>query len=365
MKLTLHIGHYKTGSTAVQDHFARNRASYRKHGLLYPKTGRAVRSRRCHSAVAFQELHTAERKVARWYAATDEFRAFAAGKRTPLLDAMIQEIATKQPDHVLVSTEEFIRFGGPRGVPQTAAARLVEAFGADEVHILCYLRRPDRYLEAWYNQLIKGGRSPKRLARNLDRLIPTVHVQFADALAYWAQLPNVSRVTVHRYENAADNLIDDVVAAIEAPDLGDLRKSASAADVNPRLPDQFVEFARRANKQLPGGAADRAATLSQLAADSQIGSVPVYFLDLQARQRLLELFRPIDQQLADIAGTGATFFSDLEEMTEIDSGAISDVEALHRWGRIAEDATRDRLAPPQKPMGAGEAVGSTAISPGS
>ena len=68
MKLTLHIGHYKTGSTAVQDHFSRNRAAYGKRGLLYPKTGKVIRSRRCHSAIAFQEMHGAGRKVAKWYA---------------------------------------------------------------------------------------------------------------------------------------------------------------------------------------------------------------------------------------------------------------------------------------------------------
>ncbi len=363
MKLTLHIGHYKTGSTAVQEHFARNRGAYRRRGLLYPKTGKVVRSRRCHSAVAFQELHAAGRKVARWYAATDEFRDFAAGNRPPLLAAMRSEIEAKRPDQVLISTEEFIRFGGRRGIPQRAAARLFEGFGAESVHIVCYLRRPDSYLEAWYNQLIKAGRSPKRLAKNLERFMPTVHVQFAQAVEYWAGLPGVTRVSLRRYEKAADDLIGDVVDTVGAPDVGEGKREPQA-DPNPRLPDQFVEFARRFNKRHGAGNDNLTATLSGLASDPAIGSVPVYSLDRAARERLLDVFRPIDRRLADLAGTGSAFFDDLDEIVEIDPVAISDVEAFRRWGGIAEAATRDKLAPPQQPTGSGETAASAPLRTG-
>ena len=284
--------------------------------------------------------------------ATDEFKEFAAGSRGRLLDTMLREIATKQPQQVLISTEEFIRFGGPHGVPQEVAARLIDDFDADSVQIVCYLRRPDRYLEAWYNQLIKAGRSPKRLARNLDRFMPTVHVQFAKAVAYWAELPGVTKVTLRRYEEAASDLLNDVTAAFEAPDLGSARKTASQSDLNLRLPDQFVEFARRANKA--GGRSRRRNTiLTDLAADPDIASVPVYFLDLAARERLLEEFRPIDERLASLAGTGSTFFADLDEMVDIDPAAISDREAFQRWRGVAEAATRDRLTPPRQPTGVG------------
>lgn len=357
MRLTLHIGHYKTGSTAVQEHFSRNRAAYRKQGLLYPKTGKVIRARRCHSGLAFQELHAAGRRVAKWYSATKEFNEFAAAKRKPLREAMLTEIAAKDTDHVFISTEEFIRFGGARGVPAARAEQLVGGFGAQAVHVVCYLRRPDHYLEAWYNQLIKAGRSPKRLAKSLDRFIPTVHVQFAAAIAFWAELPVVSNVSVRRYEEAKSDLIGDVVATIGAPDLGAAAKPMGRPDVNPRLPDQFVEFARRANRG-SGGADRRAvnAVLSQLAEDPEIQSVPVYFLDLPARQRLLEVSRPIDRRLAALAGTGATFFADLDQMISIDPTAISDREAFRRWGRIAEAATRDKLLTPRKPISHGEAA---------
>lgn len=355
MKLTLHVGHYKTGSTAIQDHFARNRGAYRRRGLLYPKTGRVVRARRCHSAVAFQELHEAGRSVARWYARTDEFKQFAAGRRSPLREAMLDEVRRAKPEHVLVSTEELIRFGGPRGIPAERAAELIESFGAESVQVVCYLRRPDRYLEAWYNQLIKAGRSPRRLANSLDRFIPTVHVQFSRALSYWAGLPAVSQLSVRRYEDASDDLISDVVATVGAPRIGESIKPVVGA--NPRIPDQFVEFARRFNKNQPGAdVAELSRTLAELAKDPAISAVPVTFLDMAARRKLLDVFRPIDRELAALAGTGSAFFADLEEIASVNPDAISDVDAYRRWGRIAEAATRDRFTAPREPLGTGEAA---------
>ena len=57
MKLTLHVGHYKTGSTAIQTHFDNHRGAYRRRGLLYPANGKPLRSKANHSALAYQELH--------------------------------------------------------------------------------------------------------------------------------------------------------------------------------------------------------------------------------------------------------------------------------------------------------------------
>ena len=262
-----------------------------------------------------------------------------------LRDEILKEVNRKSPEHLVLSSEEFIRFGGRRGVATKVAKDLIADYSPESIHIVCYLRRPDRYLESWYNQLIKLGQSPPRLAESLDRYIDSVHVQFFDAVSYWANLPGVDRVTLRRYDDVSDNLLENTLDAIGVPEISRLEKRKEPdQDVNPRVPNQFIEFARAFNQdRRPRGARKLRPVLARLAKDPEIGGTPVYFLDAPARKQLLETFRPIDRQLAALAGTGETFFPDLAEMVEIDSSAISDLEAFERWGMLAFRAVRDEF----------------------
>ena len=168
-------------------------------------------------------------------------------------------------------------------------------------------------------------------------------MQFFDAVSYWTNLPGVDQVTLKRYDQVRDNLLDDTLDSIGVPDITRLeRRKEPDQDVNPRVPDQFVEFARAFNQnRRPRGARQIRPVLARLAKDPDIGGTPVYFLDSPARKQLLETFRPIDRQLAALAGTGDTFFPDLEQMLEINPDAISDLEAFDRWAMLAFTAVRD------------------------
>lgn len=356
MKLTIHIGHYKTGSTAIQTHFETHRAAYRRRGLLYPRAGKPLRSKVNHSALAYQELFQAGQPIGKWYRRSKEFRQFKLGQQVPAREQILKEIAKKRPDHVVLSSEEFIRFGGRKGVPAKTTKQLVAEFKADEVHVLCYLRRPDRYLESWYNQLIKLGGSPLRLAESLDRYIGSVHVQYFDAVSYWTNLVGVDRLTLRRYDDVRSNLLEATLEAIGVPEITRLeQRKEPDTDPNPRIPDAFVEFARVFNQdRKPKGARKLRPVLRRLARDREIAETPVYFLDMPARKLLLETFRPIDRQLASLAGTGSTFFPDLEDMLEIDPNAISDVDAFDRWGVLALNAMRDDFDDAQRRVSSSE-----------
>lgn len=342
MELTLHIGHFKTGSTAIQMHFDRHRKAYARQGWLYPESGKPMANKPNHSGLAFQELDAAGRTVARWYRSSKEYKRYKRGVATRAEDAMLAEVRQKQPDHLLVSSEEFIQFGGRHGVPADRTRALVASFGANSVHIVCYLRRPDRYLESWYNQRVKLGVSVPRLADDLAHYLGSVHVQYFDAVSYWTNLVGADRVSLLRYDDVRSDLISATIDAIGAPRLKLLERRREPVGVNPRLPDAFVEFARIYNEDRNRrGAANLRRVLTRLAHDPEIASTPVYFIDGAARRRLYEAFRPIDQQLAVLAGTGNSFFPDLEDMVKIDPTAISDVEAFERWAAMALQAVRD------------------------
>lgn len=341
MKLTIHIGHYKTGSTAIQTHFDTHRAAYRRRGLLYPRSGKPLRSKSNHSGLAYQELYEAGQPIGKWYPRTKEFKQYKQGKKASARTRVLKEVKKKQPDHLVLSSEEFMLFGGRRGVPAKTTKALLDELGADHIHIVCYLRRPDRYLESWYNQRIKLGAAPLRLSEGLDRYLGSVHVQYFDAVSYWANLAD--QITLLRYDEARHNLVETTLATIGVPDVSRLeRRNEPDADPNPRIPDAFVEFARVFNQdRRPKAARKLRPVLTRLARDRQIAETPIYILDASARKTLLETFRPIDRQLATLAGTGDSFFPDLEEMLDIDPSAISDIEAYDRWGMLALNAMRD------------------------
>ena len=133
--------------------------------VLYPLAGRPVTEHASHSALAFQELHWSGSHLPYWYRDSPEFAAFKDATAPPARESMAAEIAATDADTIVVSSEEFVRFGSAQGVPFEQASEMVRALGVDQVTIICYLRRPDRYLESWYNQLVKLAVPLARLVR--------------------------------------------------------------------------------------------------------------------------------------------------------------------------------------------------------
>ena len=58
--------------------------------------------------------------------------------------------------------------GATRACPPSRRRTCIHALGVDHVTIVCYVRRPDRYLESWYNQLVKMGLPVARLSLSDD-----------------------------------------------------------------------------------------------------------------------------------------------------------------------------------------------------
>lgn len=343
MNLTLHIGHFKTGSSAIQAHFDANRRAYREQGLLYPVNGRPTPKKPNHSGIALQMLAEVGSEVD-WYQKTKSYRRYRAGKKRPERAKLLDELERKAPERVFLSSEAFIRFGGRGGVPASMTKEFVDSLSPSRLAVICYLRRPDRYLESWYNQLIKLGRSPRRLSEDLDRYLDSVHVQYFDAVSYWTNALGADHLSLLSYDDVGSSLIETTVNEIGAPQLTKFAKGQTKTLVNPRIPNAFIEFVRVHNHGNRRSEAIRLAeVLSRAARTPEVAATPVYSLDLAARRRLLEVFRPIDRQLAALAGTGDTFFPDLEDMMSLASDSISDQEAFARWGLLGLETLRDDL----------------------
>ena len=156
----LHVGPYKTGSSAIQAALHHRRAALREHGVLYAgSTARARRPGWAVIGVTPRGRRTAT--IEEWLELADEVRA-AADLR------------------VCVSTEDLAR------VDAAVARRVVEDLGPSRTQVLTVVRRLDRLLPSQWQQRAQSFKTDdydEYLHAVLDRDGPEDH---PSRRAFWA-----------------------------------------------------------------------------------------------------------------------------------------------------------------------------------
>jgi hypothetical protein len=347
-RLVLHIGHYKTGTTALQDQLSVLHADLAQHGVLYPASGRPTQGNSSHSGLSFQELHRAQSHLPFWYRTSPEFAAYKAREAEPARDALAAEIAVSAADTIILSSEEFIRYGSDQGVPAEQTKEMVRALPFDHLTIVCYLRRPDRYIESWYNQLVKMAIPIARLSPTMmrepepgHRYYCNEHTDVDRMIEYWASQVGCDELIVRDYDDLRNgNILDDFSAAVGLPSI-----DASAVPPvrgNPRIDNNFVEYARlwalfrprEPNRELHQ-------LLERMAEDPHLPRhQEVYVLSPRARRRLHTYVTPINARLGKLVGRPDGYFDDLDEMLTVPEGSRSDVQAFRFWAPYIDIAVR-------------------------
>lgn len=237
--LILHIGHYKTGTTAVQVFCERNAAALAHRGLLYARTGRALSK---HSEFAFSLLRAGgATTLLHGYRRTDPPAAVWA----PLL----AEVRTAEAPAVLISSEEFMRLAL---FPEAVAAlwQILHATPDIRLKVLAWLRPVGPHLRSWYNQMVKMGRCRVGFQTAVCTQFEAIHHDYARALAPWAELAGPANLILRPYSDAVRAgraLFDDFAAAmgIALPAWPLLPEK----DPNPRLDDRLLDLIRLADAQ--------------------------------------------------------------------------------------------------------------------
>ena len=248
-KLVLHIGHYKTGTTALQVFLSRNAAALRAAGLDYPDLRRHNAK---HSAYAFALLRAA--------GATTLMHGYSDPVPPELLWEQLFDRARRHPRAVLaISSEEFMRLA----MFPAAEARLAEILARHgsgvTLEAVAYLRAPQPHLRAWYNQLVKMCEPTPAYPRALEGTIERIHLDYGFALAPWRRLLGDGAVVLRPYRSRSIDpraLFDDFLATLGiAPPEG---LTLPEGDPNPRLDDRVVELLRLVqNAGIRGGQRNR------------------------------------------------------------------------------------------------------------
>ncbi len=137
--ITIHIGSYKTGSTAIQQYLKRNRSALLKNGWIYPHA--SCRNDNAHHLLPFAlQQHTVQGKSA----------------AENLVSLILQESNAQGAKNILLSSEVFF------SLTPVEIQKLAALLSGYDVKIVCYLRRQDRFIHSFYMQRIKE--SSDRLA---------------------------------------------------------------------------------------------------------------------------------------------------------------------------------------------------------
>lgn len=204
MRIVLHIGAEKTGTTAIQGFCAANAAALAKRGVLYPD-GFGYRKHTALTAVASGAADLRLRAGADPHAADPD--RFAADIATRLRAT----VAAARPEHLLLSSEHMsARLGSPGPI---AALRALLLEISRDIHVVVYLRRQDSLLLSLYSTSVKAGRTGS-LAQVADG---AWWLDFDRLLSLWEAAFGRDRVAVGRYPPAGP-LVPDFFALAGLPD---------------------------------------------------------------------------------------------------------------------------------------------------
>jgi hypothetical protein len=347
-RLILHIGYYKTGTTALQDHLSHLHGSLAQEGVLYPQAGRPVRRNPSHSGLSFQELHHAGSHLPFWYTNSGDFTDFVEGTVPSAREALVAEINGSKADTIIVSSEEFVRFGSDQGVPAEQTKDMLRALRVDHLTVVCYVRRPDRYLESWYNQLVKMGLPVARLSLSVMReprprhpYYGTPHTDFDRMIEYWAHQVGCDELIVRDYDHLQNgSIFEDFSTAVGLPRFDDVEVPPNRT--NRRIDNNFIEYARVWSLFKPRenhGALHR--LLERMEEERNLPRrFDVFVLNPRALRRLHTYVTPVNERLGKLVGLQRGFFDDLDEMLTVPAGAKSDVDAFRFWAPYIDVAVR-------------------------
>ncbi|MDV7269360.1 hypothetical protein RYZ20_00425 [Thioclava sp. A2] len=240
--LWIHIGHFKTGTTALQVFCAWNKANLAKHGISYsPECQKHSK----HSKLAFSLYRQA--------GITHLMHGFA--NDTPAKehwDVVLNEALSNSAPATLISSEEFMRLGSHPDAEQLLASIIEPWRNKFDFRVVAYLRSPDAHLHSWYNQLIKMSQPIPDFNAAVTSVMEAVHYDYALALAPWRRIFGDGAINIRAYRDDFKNstaLYSDFLATLDVQagtDLSDWKHPQK--DVNPRMDEHLLQYIRIANR---------------------------------------------------------------------------------------------------------------------
>ncbi len=268
MKLTIHAGIHRTGTTSLQRFFAKNRAALAARGVAYPGTEGN------HQSIAWA-LHRGQ-----------------AGPYRVL--ALVEEVAAACAEQVVLSGEDF--------AIHRDLAWLGTVAREIDTSVVFYLRRQDHWIMSWYNQQVKWPFHAEKSRMDPTTFLATLDdfywLDYARLLDRWAEVLGENRVGVGVLERGqVANTVDDFLDRLR---IGREGLADDDQRANDSLPVHMLEIARHLGiYELKGG--QRTKVLNALRtglADRAPSPLPSTVYSPEERNRVLDRFADSNREAA-------------------------------------------------------------------
>jgi len=193
MKILIHTGWHKTGSTALQHFLHHNKELLLKHGICYPDTGLIEKAHHLFAWSLQEPIHSAWAKKIKYKKRAED-----------IFPNIINEAKNLNCHTIVLSSEEF-------SMPDNfKLERLKNLLNGYDYKFISYVRRQDKYIESLYNQMVKMS------FVRLDQPIYTFvnHKTNSDELNYykeyikWANVFGIDNLIIKPYERSFFELRD-------------------------------------------------------------------------------------------------------------------------------------------------------------
>ena len=241
-KLILHIGTQKTGTTSIQNFLGANAALLAEQGIGYPLDLGGFRT-----VAKERNAHVLDR------AAVVRARAKSEKEEDErLIPGHMQRLRAHIAAHdtLLLSDERIWSDGATYKKYWKSLRAITDELGFDEVRIVLYRRRQDRYYESRWNQMVKATTTRTQSAPDMLEALP----RYARANFYGEYLKKAEKyfgrdnITVRIFERPKlvnGDAVDDFVAAagIEIDE-----RYVRPTDANPSLTCNLVQIKQWVNQ---------------------------------------------------------------------------------------------------------------------
>ena len=314
-ELILHIGHFKTGTTALQSYLDYNRDLLAEAGLHYAAE---TRKHAKHSALAFSLLRRA---------GVSELMHGYASPRPPgrIWQALFHEARALPDGHsLLVSSEEFIRLGAHPAAATLLRQQINQAPDL-RFRVIAYLRPPQAHLQSWYNQLVKMGIPVGSFATALSTQMEPIHWDYALALKPWLEIFGAEAVILRPYDPSlreGDALYADFLGALgfPVPPLAE----PMPGDPNRRIDPRRLAYHRGLNRvDLPRHVRELMNAHAQASLDSDDGDGPG-----RALARIRDEARRGIEAVAALPGAALDAETMLAALPDLPEDPAQDLDAL-------------------------------------
>lgn len=332
LRIIVHTGASKTGSTYLQNHLERNRPALLRRGIWYPEVGLFWQRPRPHKQAGHSGFLAAMRK--------------GNAKLVNHLENGLSILGSNVHTIILSSEAFFLNEDAP------SLRKYLSAF---PVVMSIYLRRQDDWANSQYCEFVAGGalgRTAQTVEEWLGNPITVKRLNYESYLERWRAAVGIENMLVRPYERdrlVNQDLLSDFAANFDLPQLLDLpRPQDVEANIFP-FDEGQVELMREYNT-LPFSHSDayltfvEAVTRGIAGLEGQSGGKGVNLLTEEQRRTILAEYADMNKRIARRYGIGDVLFHETKMSASKSSKPVSaPAQDIFRLSYMAHSGIKETL----------------------